>query len=152
VALGEIFWGVTRSLIYGTAFMIVTILFGLAGDPRVLLALPAIILTGFLFGAMGTLFTGIIKIIDLYSFYFTLFLTPLFLFSGIFFPLSALPAWAQKAAWITPLYHCVELVRGAYRGSIDGTWLIHLAWVVVVTLILLWLGIRRFRAAFVALN
>lgn len=152
VALGEILWGVTRSIIYGLAFMIVTVLFGLTTNPLALLAIPCIVLTGFLFGALGTLFTGIIKVIDLYSFYFTLFMTPLFLFSGIFFPLSGLPVWAQKGAWLTPLFHCVELVRGAYSGDIDGTWFVHLGWVVVVTLALLWLGIRRFRAAFVALN
>lgn len=152
VALGEILWSVTRAIIYGIAFMVVTMGFGLTPSLHVLLAIPCIVLTGFLFGALGTLFTGIIKVIDLYSFYFTLFITPLFLFSGIIFPLSRLPAWAQTAAWFTPLFHCVELMRGVYVGAPDGTWFLHLAWVVAVTFILLWLGIRRFRAAFIALN
>ncbi|MBD3334463.1 MAG: ABC transporter permease [Candidatus Eisenbacteria bacterium] len=152
VALGEIFWAVTRSIIYGTAFFTITLVFGLVETPLALLVFPIIVLTGFLFGALGVLFTGIIKIIDLYSFYYTLFLTPLFLFSGIFFPLDALPEWAQSAAWLTPLFHCVEMMRAAYQGSLSAEWGLHLAYVLVVAAVFLVLGIRRFRAAFIALN
>ena len=152
VALGEILWAVTRAGIYGTAFFIITALFGLVTTWQALLSLPAIVLTGVLFGALGVLFTGYIKTIDLYSFYYTLFLTPLFLFSGIFFPLGALPPWARRAAWATPLFHCVELMRGPFSGRITGAWFLHLGWVLAVSAILLVWGIRRFRAAFASLN
>lgn len=152
VALGELFWGATRSAVYGIAFYVVTIAFGLVGNAASLLCLPVIVLTGFLFGAIGLFFTGTIKVIDLYSFYFTLFLTPLFLFSGIFFPVSALPAWAQTAAWFTPLFHCVELIRGAYAGEVGARWLLHLLWVASASGLFVWIGIRRLRKAFTALN
>jgi lipooligosaccharide transport system permease protein len=152
VALGEILWAVTRAGIYGVAFLLVTAAFGLVHSFSVLLAVPAILLTGLLFASLGVLFTGIIKTIDLYSFYYTLFLTPLFLFSGIFFPLDRLPSWAAQVAWWTPLFHCVELMRGAYGGGFGLGWLGHLAWVVAASLLLLYAGIRSFRAGFLALN
>lgn len=73
----------------------------------------------------------------LYSYYFTLWLTPLFLFSGIFFPVDRFPAGAE-IAWCTPLYHAVRLVRGLCRSEVGGAELVSAAWMAVLTLVLLW--------------
>ena len=46
----------------------------------------------------------------------TLMITPLFLVAGTFFPINQLPQGVQAAANLNPLYHLVELVRGASFG------------------------------------
>jgi len=121
--LGELLWGTTRGTIYGTAFALVVAALGLAGSPTAFLVLPLIVVTAWLFAAIGLLYTSFIRIIDLYSYYFTIWLTPLFLFSGIFFPVSTLPPWAATVAWFTPLYHCVNAIRAVVLGTWEaGNW------------------------------
>ncbi len=44
---------------------------------------------------------------------------PLFMLSGTFFPIHELPDWLEPLAWLSPLFHLVELCRGATTGSID---------------------------------
>jgi lipooligosaccharide transport system permease protein len=82
--------------------------------------LPVIALTGLLFSALGISFSLRLATIDFFSFYFTLFLTPLFLFSGVFFPLEERlsPFW-QKVAEALPLLHPVRLARTAFRGDVS---------------------------------
>lgn len=140
VQLGELLWAITRALIYGVGFLVVVgtmTLFGLPllTSPWALLLPLALALIGILFGLIGQLFTSLIKVIDLYSYYFTLFLTPLFLFSGIFFPVSRFPL-GEQIAWFTPLYHCVRLVRGLAQGPLMAEHLVSLAWILAVSAVL----------------
>ena len=118
VLAGEVLWAMTRVLIYGGSFFVAVVLFGLAPLPQAPLALPVIPLAGLLFAALGLAFTLRIPGMDLFSFYFTLFLTPLFLFSDVFFPiqerLSGGWSWLAEAL---PLLHPVRLARSAFRGS-----------------------------------
>jgi len=120
VLLGEVLWAMTRAMIYGGCFFVILVLFGLAPLPRALLVLPVIALTGLLFSALGVSFSLRLATIDFFSFYFTLFLTPLFLFSGVFFPLEErlTPFW-QKVAEALPLLHPVRLARTAFRGDVS---------------------------------
>ena len=118
VLAGEVLWAVTRASIYGGCFFVVVAAVGLAPLPESLWAIPIIPLTGLLFASIGIGFSLRIPSIDLFSFYFTLFLTPLFLFSDIFFPLQE----RLSGAWLTvaevlPLLHCVRLVRAAFGGD-----------------------------------
>ena len=46
-------------------------------------------------------------------------ITPMFLFGGAFYPIDQLPTWLQPLAWVTPLWHGVELTRGAVLGGLD---------------------------------
>jgi lipooligosaccharide transport system permease protein len=106
-------------------------------------ALAVIPLTGFLFASIGMAFSLRIPNIDLFSFYFTLFLTPLFLFSDVFFPLKERlsPGWLWVAEAL-PLLHPVRLARSAFNGQL--TWLIlwDIAYILGVSL-LLFLWARR---------
>ncbi len=118
VLCGEVLWAVTRSSIYGGCFFIVPTLAGQAPLPTALLVLPLIPLAGLLFAAIGLAFSVRIPNIDLFSFYFTLFLTPLFLFSDVFFPINErLSGGWLWAAEILPLLHPVRLVRFIFRGD-----------------------------------
>jgi lipooligosaccharide transport system permease protein len=130
---GEILWAVTRASIYGGCFFLVVAAVGLAPLPHALWALPAIPLTGLVFAALGIAFALRIRTIDLFSFYFTLFLTPLFLFSDVFFPLRERLAGGWLAvAEALPLLHPVRLMRHAFRGEAA----LVLAWDVLYSLAL----------------
>lgn len=149
VAMGELMWAVTRAGIYGTAFLIVLLAMTLVGYPIVsswwaLLMPPAVVLIGATFGLIGMWFSTFIRTIDMYSYFYTLFLTPLFLFSGIFFPTSRFP-YGDTIAWFTPLYHGVRLMRGLAHGQISAEVGTSAAWLVVVCLILFAIVPRRMR-------
>ncbi|HEY2989390.1 MAG TPA: ABC transporter permease, partial [Candidatus Binatia bacterium] len=117
VLAGEVLWAVTRACIYGGCFFAVLAAARLAPLPYALWVLPLIPLTGLLFAAIGIAFSLRIPNIDLFSFYFTLFLTPLFLFSDVFFPLKErLPAEWLWVAEALPLLHPVRLARAAFHG------------------------------------
>ena len=138
ILCGEVLWAITRTCIYGGCFFIVIALVGLAPLPSSLLVLPLIPLTGLLFAAIGITFSLKIPNIDLFSFYFTLFLTPLFLFSGVFFPLEERLSggwlWVAEAL---PLLHPVRLARAAFRGEASLILLWDLAYLLTVSALLL---------------
>jgi lipooligosaccharide transport system permease protein len=118
VVVGELLWATTRATVYGGVFLFITLFFDTPVTLRLLPALGAIVLVGFCFATIGLAFTATIRVIDVFSYYFTLFLTPSFLFSDIFFPVSERfpPALVAVAQW-TPLYRSVQLVRGAVTGD-----------------------------------
>jgi len=131
ILAGEVLWAVTRTCIYGGCFFVVLLLFGLTPLPSSLLVLVVIPLTGLLFATIGMVFSLKIPNIDLFSFYFTLFLTPLFLFSDVFFPLKERlsPSWLWVAEAL-PLLHPVRLARAAFNGQFSFV----VFWDVVYTL------------------
>jgi lipooligosaccharide transport system permease protein len=143
VLAGEVLWAVTRATIYGGCFFLVVAAMGLAPLPGSLWAIPLIPLTGLLFASIGIAFSLRIPSIDLFSFYFTLFLTPLFLFSDIFFPLQdrLSGAWLRLAEAL-PLLHPVRMIRSAFRGEVDPLWAWDLGYVLALSLLLLWIAAR----------
>jgi lipooligosaccharide transport system permease protein len=147
VLAGETLWALTRAGIYGGCFFLAVALWGLAPLPRALLALPAIPLAGLLFAAIGVSFSLRIPNIDMFSFYFTLFLTPLFLFSDVFFPLNERlsGAWLWVAEAL-PLLHPVRLARAAFRGEASPVLLWDLGYVLAVSALLLMWARRAVRA------
>jgi lipooligosaccharide transport system permease protein len=147
VLAGEVLWAVTRASIYGGCFFAVLAAAGLAPLPCSLWVLPLIPLAGLLFAAIGIAFSLRIPNIDLFSFYFTLFLTPLFLFSDVFFPLKErMPAEWLWVAEVLPLLHPVRLARAAFRGEGAPILLWDISYMIGVSALLLaWarLGVRR---------
>jgi lipooligosaccharide transport system permease protein len=147
VALGELLWGTTRSVIYGVVFLAIASAFGLVHSWLAILAPLAVVMIGMMFSVIGLSFTAVIPLIDFFTYYWTLFITPMFLFSGIFFPLDRMPGWVQVLAWFMPLHQGVDLLRALMlTGDADAA-LGAAAWIVAVTgaLILLPLNLLRRR-------
>ena len=138
VVVGELMWSVTRSLLYGLPFTVIAGLFGLVDSWAIVFMPIAAIVVGFCFSMIGLTFTAFIPTIDLYSFYFTLFITPMFLFSGIFFPIDTLPGWAQPLAWLSPLFHSAALFRELFGvGGTDALAALgHFVWLLGLGIIL----------------
>jgi lipooligosaccharide transport system permease protein len=145
LVLAEVAWAATRAVIYGTTFLAMVTAFGLVESPWAVLVPLFLVLGGACFGMLGLTFTSLIKSMDWYSFYYTLFITPLFLFSGIFYPLDDLPEWVSVVAWFTPLYHLVEITRGLVLGpdalGVIGNGL----WLVLLTTLLFTVPVRALR-------
>jgi len=112
----------------------VLLLFGLVDSPWALAAFVVTFLVAFLFSALATIVTALAPSYDFFSYFFTIFVSPMFLFSGIFFPLDGLPAWAQGLAWFFPLSHAVDLTRPLFAGQVPPQLAADLLWLVVVSL------------------
>jgi lipooligosaccharide transport system permease protein len=130
IALAQLAWSATRITLVGAIFVFVTLLFGAVRSPLAVLAIPVATLTGLAFATPIVAFAATQKTMNKFSYLFRFGITPLFLFSGTFFPIEQLPAAIQPLAWLTPLYHGVALCRALALGTIGADpaiALVHLA-------------------------
>ncbi len=143
IAIGEIAWSLIRGGIYATAFLIVMLAMGLMPSMWGLLALPAALLIGFAFAAVGMATTTFMRSWQDFDMV-TLVTLPLFLFSATFFPLSVYPDGLQLVARLfSPLYHGVELIRSLTLGIFDASLIAHVGYLAVMGLAGLTVAARR---------
>jgi lipooligosaccharide transport system permease protein len=116
IMTGEILWGATKGTIGCVIMMVAISAFGLLHYPHVLVIVPFSLLAGLFFAGMGLCFTAVVPQIDSFNFPTFLFVMPMFLFSGTFFPLEVLPPWAQHLALALPLTHVTNVMREAALG------------------------------------
>jgi lipooligosaccharide transport system permease protein len=123
LAVGEIGWALMRGAIYSSMFLVVMLALGLVGSWWAVLVIPAAVLTGFAFAAVGMATTTYLRSWQDFS-WITLATLPMFLLSATFFPLSTYPSWLQPIVRWTPLYPSVDLVRSMTTGQVHvGMWL-----------------------------
>ncbi len=133
VIAGEMLWGATRSVISTSIMLAVITVFGLATYPFALLAIPFAFVGGLMFAAFGMCFTAITPRIDSLNYPTSLFVTPMFLVSGTFFPLSALPSGVQTFANLfVPLVPVVKIARAVTLGRLELDLLLSLVWILAV--------------------
>ena len=137
IASGHLGWLAIRLTFVGAVFVLVMALFGAAASPLVILAIPAAVLTGLAFAAPLTALMATQHNPDKFFYIFRFAITPLFLFSGTFFPIEQLPGFLQPLAWLTPLWHGVDLCRALALGTLGANPLLQLAHVVVLAGIVL---------------
>jgi lipooligosaccharide transport system permease protein len=145
IALGNLAWIGARLIMISAVFTLVMFLFGAVSSPLVVLAIPAATLTGLAFAAPIAAFSATQKTPDRFTAIFRFGITPLFLFSGTFFPLESLPEAVRPLAWITPLYHGGVLTRGLSLGTaLDDPLLtlVHLGVLVAFIVVGAWAMIR----------
>ena len=118
IALGNVAWFTARLLVIATVFTFVIVLFGAAASPTVVFAIPAGVLTGLAFATPIAAFAATQTTPSKFNAVFRFGITPLFLFSGTFYPISSLPQPLQVLAWFTPLFHGVELTRALSLGTV----------------------------------
>jgi lipooligosaccharide transport system permease protein len=143
ILLGELGWIGFRLLSVACIFLVVLTIFGVTKTPWALLAAPVVVLTGLAFSANLIAFTSTQRNDLGFTWIFRFVINPLFLFSGTFFPLASLPGPVQVFAWLTPLFHGAELVRGLILGRLDPVAApFHLAYLVALFAIGVWLADR----------
>jgi lipooligosaccharide transport system permease protein len=141
-AVGETTWALLRGASYSTAFLLIMAALGLVESWWALLALPAAILIGFAFAAVGLAAATFLRGWQDFEFV-QLAILPLFLFSTTFYPLSTYPRPLQVVVECTPLYHGIELVRRLVTGAVGWSLLGNAAYLAVMGLIGLAIGARR---------
>ena len=117
IALAHLAFSATRTIVVAAIFIVVMALFGAVRSPLVVLAIPAAVLTGLAFTAPISAFAATQRTMQSFTYIFRFLITPLFLFSGAFFPIDRLPSFLQPIAWLTPTFHGVALARGLALGS-----------------------------------
>ena len=143
VIVGELLWGATRSVISASIMLPVIAAFGLIDISYSLLIIPFSFLAGLLFASIAMCFTAITPNIVSLNYPAILFVTPMFLFSGTFFPLSLLPVPVQYFALaFLPLTHVVSIIRSLTFASPGYFMLFNLAWIAVVTVIFFVLSVN----------
>jgi lipooligosaccharide transport system permease protein len=150
VVLAEILWAAYKSLFTVTAVMVVLVLLGISQSWALLLALPVLLLVGITFGCIAMIMTALAKGYDFFTYYFTLFLTPMMFLSGVFFPREQLPAWAQAIAQWLPLALAVDVVRPLFMGQMPAAPWGNLAVLALIAVVSFWVAMallrKRFRA------
>jgi len=116
IVLGEVIWSASKAMLSGTAIMLVAGGLGFAHWPSMCLALPVIALAGLAFSSLAMIVTALAPSYDFFMFYQTLVLTPMLLLSGVFFPISQLPATIAGIASLLPLAHAIALIRPLMLG------------------------------------
>jgi lipooligosaccharide transport system permease protein len=147
VVLGELLWAASKAMVAGFAILLVIAAFGFVTSPLALWALPVIFLTGLTFAGLGLIVTALAPSFDFFMYYFTLFITPMAMLSGVFFPTEQLPAAIQVvSAWL-PLTHTVELVRPLIFGRVPDNIAWHAGVLALTALVGWWLaqGLTRRR-------
>lgn len=143
VIAGEILWGATRSLIGSSIVLCVIAAFGLITSPMFLLIPLVAFVAGLMFSAIAMCFTSLAPNIDFFNYPGFLFITPMFLLSGTFFPITDLPDFMQVFAQaFLPLTHTVSLTRGLIFGNLESSLGLSIIWISAVTPIFFILSIN----------
>jgi lipooligosaccharide transport system permease protein len=147
VALGEIAWALMRGGIYATAFTIIIAALGLVTTWWALLAIPAAIFIAFGFASFGMAITSYMKSHHQMNFFY-IFLLPMFLFSGAFYPLTVFPGWGQAIIKALPLRQGIELVTRVMSGEFNTHLLVNITYFMVMICVGLIFTTRRLNALF----
>ncbi|MBI3687162.1 MAG: ABC transporter permease [Actinobacteria bacterium] len=142
VAAGEIGWALIRGALYAGGFMVVMLGMGLVGSWWALLALPAAILVGFAFAAVGMAATSYMRSWQDFE-WVTLAILPMFLFATTFYPLSVYPRPVQLLVEVAPLFHAIELIRGLTTGAVGIGLLGHVCYLAALGLVGVWMSTIR---------
>jgi lipooligosaccharide transport system permease protein len=150
IVFGEIGWITLRLLLSSAVFLLVMAGFGLVLSPLGVLAVPVAALTGLAFSAPISAYTATQRNDQGFNAIFRFGLTPLFLFSGTFFPIEQLPAVIRPIAWITPLWNGVDLIRQLTLGRVEPVLAIgHVLVLVTYVAVGIGLALITFRRALV---
>lgn len=149
IVLGDIAWAATRMAL-NTGLVLVMLLIltpwlGFVKSPLVILTLPVSLLCGLLIAGVSIAFTSIARSISQLSYFFSIYVLPMFWLSGAFFPTDDLPRWADIASNLFPLYHAVVLSRALTEGDLSWGLLGNLGFLLAFLLPSLWLGIWAMR-------
>ena len=148
VVLAEMLWAAFKSLFTVTAILGVMLALGISHSWKLLLAWPVLLGVGITFSCIALIFNALAKGYDFFTYYFTLFLTPMMFLSGIFFPREQLPHWVRLIADWLPLSVAVDLVRPLFLDRWPDHPLRHLLVLAVFAVVSFWIALALTRKRF----
>lgn len=148
IVLAEMLWAAFKSLFTVTAILAVMLALGISYSPLLLVAWPILLGVGITFSCIALIFNALAKGYDFFTYYFTLFLTPMMFLSGVFFPLEQLPAAVRVIADWLPLSNAVALVRPLFMDQWPSNFGHHVTVLVVYTVVSFWVALALTRKRF----
>jgi lipooligosaccharide transport system permease protein len=145
ILFGHLLYVVSRVTVATGIYLAVLALFGALKSPLAVLAWPSAVLIGLAFSAPIAAIAAWAKKDNVFSSLFRFGITPLFLFSGTFFPVTRLPVGLRQLAYATPLWHGVDLCRRLTLGT--ATWglsLVHVAYLLALAGVGIWFALRSY--------
>ena len=150
VVLAEMLWAGFKAIFTTTAILFVMLALGISHSPKLLVAWLVLAGVGVTFSCIALIFNALAKGYDFFTYYFTLFMTPMMFLSGVFFPLDQLPELVHRIANWLPLANAVALVRPLFMDQWPKDWTWPALVLVVYTVGSFWVALaltrRRFRA------
>ncbi len=148
IVFAEMLWAAFKSLFTVTAILGVMLALNISHSPKLLIAWPILFGVGITFACIALIFNALAKGYDFFTYYFTLFLTPMMFLSGVFFPLSQLPPTVRAVAEWLPLSSAVALVRPLFMDQWPTDWFRHALVLVVFTGVSFWVALALTRKRF----
>ena len=148
IVLAEMLWAAFKALFTVTAILGVMLALNISHSPKLLVAWPILLGVGITFSCIALIFNALAKGYDFFTYYFTLFLTPMMFLSGVFFPLEQLPPVVQVLADWLPLSNAVALVRPLFMDQWPTDALRHSAVLVAYATVSFWVALALTRKRF----
>jgi len=148
IVMAEMLWAAFKAIFTVTAILGVMLALGISYSPKLLLAWPVLLGVGITFSCVALIFNALAKGYDFFTYYFTLFLTPMMFLSGIFFPLEQLPEVVRAVSNWLPLTNAVALVRPLFMDQWPSAWLRPVAVLLVYTAVGFWVALALTRKRF----
>ncbi|OPF65208.1 ABC transporter permease [Hydrogenophaga sp. H7] len=148
VVLAEMLWAAFKALFTVLAILGVMLALGISHSPKLLLVLPVLLVAGITFSCIALVFNALAQGYDFFTYYFTLFLTPMMFLSGVFFPREQLPGLVRAISEWLPLTNAVALVRPLFMDQWPDRPLVHLAVLAVYAVGAFWVALALTRKRF----
>jgi lipooligosaccharide transport system permease protein len=148
VVLGEMLWAGFKALFSVVAIMGVMLALGISHSPKLLVALPVLLGAGITFSCIALVFNALAQGYDFFTYYFTLFLTPMMFLSGVFFPREQLPGVVRSISDWLPLTNAVELVRPLFMDQWPQQAWLHVLVLLIYALGAFWIALAFTRKRF----
>ncbi len=145
IFIGELLFAATKGAVFSTIVLAVTAAFGVRPTPWCILVPVVGAATSYLFGAIGLIVTSYVRMINNFAFFTTGIVTPLFFFSGTFFPIRG-HYWALDVfASLLPLTPAIELSRALYKSEFTSLTVLYLLILIAYLIICHTIALRRMR-------
>lgn len=148
IVLAEMLWAAWKSIFTVTAILFVMLALGISHSPKLFVAWLVLAGVGITFSCIALIFNALAKGYDFFTYYFTLFMTPMMFLSGVFFPLEQLPSVVRVIASWLPLANAVALVRPLFMDRWPSEWLQHTLVLVAYTVAAFWISLALTRKRF----
>ena len=148
VVLAEMLWAAFKALFTVTAILGVMLALGISHSPKLLEAWPVLLCVGIMFSSIALIFNALAKGYDFFTYYFAVLLSPMMFLSGVFFPRTQLPAFAQAITDWLPLTAAVELVRPLFLDQWPERAARHRAVLALYAVASFWIGLAFSRQRF----
>lgn len=148
IVLAEMLWAAFKAIFTVTAILFVMLGLGISHSPKLLVAWLVLAGVGITFSCIALIFNALAKGYDFFTYYFTLFMTPMMLLSGVFFPLEQLPDLVHAVANWLPLANAVALVRPLFMDQWPEGWAVHALVLAAYTIASFWIALALTRKRF----